>query len=957
LIPTLTETTFISLLFNHVPFYYEKCTFNMPFSQYISLGLPRDAWHNFQEVQYYERKRKKTITHIGFYKILQRKLDTLSDVNNKEVWDESKTMLFHASADMPATLPPLKLPITDILFTSKVGTITLQALWDTGALHGNYMSQQTYEKLLKEGVCMKISPVKIKILLADGISQCDSTFSCQLPVNFNIESTSHNIDLAFNVINDSTSNIHDVILGWPAITHELNSTFIQLLQSATTYGQLLPTDTMDTSSLNDSFLASVMSSMNAIWQADDELFESALPDKTPVSEEELELRGEDETNYLGDSYEAELTKYATLIDKQITPELLSHPGFREFISNTFIKRCVPREWSGLTDIEPVKMRFRDDMPSYFNNNPIPVAYKMRERFADATKQYIKYLYTTFSDYGWGHPCCLTPKPGGGWRLVVNFNGSAKDGRQGVNAYIEPPFQMRTKAMEALVGFMKKSFKFFGDMDLTRAFHQVVSHPETAKRLGVIFPDGVRIPKFLPEGCTPATSYLSIAMRELLGEFVNEGWLLVLFDNFLIGATDPADFLVKLKRVTAKAEKHQMVFNFAKCHFADNVESFFGMKIKSDGTYSLSKTRTDAIRILLTPTSASDMRSKLGVCNFAGTFVHDFAGLARNLYQTTTAKWNWKEPLDPKLQQEFITLRNACADAIDLSFPDFELPFVLRVDASADYVSSFLMQVRQIPEDQDSIPANLPPDIQKYIKEATITRQVDSREVPSSILSGIVPKPGMKLQYEVIATTSRKLTDIARRWTPQTEEMYAVVDAVKKLSAFLLGGPFILDTDNSNNLNWTSSTDIKTMHWVDYLSHFDIVRKRLLPRSSNLAADALTQVMKNNHPEVQSIHLMQVASWIEQVMQSPTENTQLCTLTASHFLQGIISNAMQDNEQRSAANIAEILVQLQSIPNAVTSLFNSAAIMSDTNESTHINGSLQPKNSKIQSHPLTSYTSL
>ena len=191
-----------------------------------------------------------------------------------------------------------------------------------------------------------------------------------------------------------------------------------------------------------------------------------------------------------------------------------------------------------------------------------------------------------------------------------------------------------------------------------------------------------------------------------------------------------------------------------------------------------------------------------------------------------------------------------------------------------------------------------------------------------MLSGIIPAPGYRLQYEVIATSSRKLSDIAKRWTPQAKEMYAVVDAVKKLAPFLLGGPFILDTDNSNNLNWSSSTDIKTMHWIDYLSAFDIVRKRLIPRSSNLAADAITQVMKSGNLEIHSVHLMEVAHLVEEIQKAPfNTNQSLSTIAASAMLQGVINNALLDKHYIAAAKVTDVLQRLHDIPDDIKSLFD------------------------------------
>lgn len=95
------------------------------------------------------------------------------------------------------------------------------------------------------------------------------------------------------------------------------------------------------------------------------------------------------------------------------------------------------------------------------------------------------------------------------------------------------------------------------------------------------------------------------------------------------------------------------------------------------------------------------------------------------------------------------------------------------------------------------------------------------------LSSFVPLPNHRQQYETLAVTSRKLSDVAMRaWTIQKKEMYAVVDATKKLSAFLRGGPFILDTGNNNMLNWDSSSDA---HWVDFIAAYYIVRKRHIPK--------------------------------------------------------------------------------------------------------------------------------
>ena len=793
-----------------------------------------------------KHREHSILSHSEYYKLLLQQQQ--AEASPRYTTEQSQLFALSTSSVSNASLSTngisdtiIPLPIIDVSFNhaSSNEKFIFKALLDTGAIDANYSTYYAYSCLQSYGCILEALPIHVIITLADKTSTCSATIKCLCSITIQVNNVSTSTQLWLHVINDTDCNdTHNIIIGWPTLTTSLITPFVTLLLEAKNQSVNTETSPLLT------HLSSLLQESPTLWQADPTLFESLIPDSHETAPEEL-ADITNQINYIGESYEQALLDYQAAVTKQVNPQLLANPKFKNFIENVFVECCVKLEWTGIQGIEPIKMRFTDNMPSTFNNVTIPVPFKMRHTFNKATAQYFKYQYTEVSDTGWAHPCFLTPKPGGGWRLVINYNGSKRDGSSGANAYIQSPSQLRTKAIEALIAFMHTHWLWLGDLDLMRAFHQLPLHPDTAVRLGVLFPDGVRIPKYLPEGCTPATAYLTIAMRELLGDFIKEGWLLVLFDNFLVGGISEDDFLTKLIRVHHKATQHGMIFNFNKCHFDNKVDSFFGLQVKANGKYTLSKTRTQAIRDLPMPNSRKDMMSVLGVLNFAGTFVPNFSKMAANLYKTTSVTWDWSKELDPQLQLELHILINAAANSIDLTFPDFSLPFIVRTDASDQATAGFLLQVRQVPVDLITADSNRPTEIIKYIKEAVPTSSVDNYNITTSTLEALKPREGFQNQYEVIAVCGTKLSEVAcRAWTPQHKEMFAVKDACEKFAPFLLGGPFIIDTDNNNNTNWRSSSDPKICHWAETINaKYDAVRRRCIPRAHNYPADTLTQLAK------------------------------------------------------------------------------------------------------------------
>ena len=86
-------------------------------------------------------------------------------------------------------------------------------------------------------------------------------------------------------------------------------------------------------------------------------------------------------------------------------------------------------------------------------------------------------------------------------------------------------------------------KFFVDLDMTNSFHQITLDMQSSLLLSVSTPWGLFRPKFLPEGVGPASGILQAIVHKIFADL--DGWIIVIFDNFLILADSYEDATAKL----------------------------------------------------------------------------------------------------------------------------------------------------------------------------------------------------------------------------------------------------------------------------------------------------------------------------------------------------------------------------------------------------------------------------
>ena len=117
--------------------------------------------------------------------------------------------------------------------------------------------------------------------------------------------------------------------------------------------------------------------------------------------------------------------------------------------------------------------------------------------------------------------------------------------------------------------------------------------------------------------------------------------------------------------------------------------YLGYVINKEGTQPDPK-KLAAVREWEPPTDVTGVRSFVAFRNYYRKFVQNFAEVARPIYFLTSKglKFTWTEKHD----KAFRTLKKRLLEAPILTFPNFELPFIIDTDARDTALGAVLSQV-------------------------------------------------------------------------------------------------------------------------------------------------------------------------------------------------------------------------------------------------------------------------
>ena len=627
-----------------------------------------------------------------------------------------------------------------------------EVLFDSGALHASYIS----EEFLLENLDILENYVKMHnscTIMAD-----KSKVQIKRKVSLNIEfvdstDTIHVLESDFLVMPKLS---YKIIVGLPDIVKKIGSLYKDMLDGAMVSELNMVQDLMEP------------------WTSTDPNNEAIEEINFPVP-----CAFTDALHYMEMSEEEARSEYFNLIESHVSKEMRENTDVVRYLQNEAISVFVPSNWNGINGIEPIEFKWKEDLPERMKPPTRPVNPRL---FANAKSEFERLKGYFYEDSDSPIASCLVIAPKATFPFIRFCGDYVK-----VNKYIisgHYPIPVVKHELSKII-----NYKLYVDIDLTNSYHQFKLGDITKRRLSVQTPWGQVQPMFMPEGVTPASGILQAAISTIFSDF--DEWTIRIFDNMLILAHDYADAFEKLKKVIARCKERNVVLKFSKTWIGFKEVNFFGFQCKHL-SYGLSEQRKSSIYAMVMPDSMKKMQSFLGTALFFSSFIPKYSEVTAPLHDMTKQDFNW----DPsKWTVDYVGIFNKFKDiliqACELFYPDYNLDWVLRCDASDVAVAVVLLQIK-------------------------------------------ILEDGTKV-HQPLGFASEKLSDVAKRWPIYEKELYSIVFGVKRFDYELRCKPFVVETDH-RNLQWLENSVVpKVMRWRIYLSSFNFLIRHI-PGKENRVAD-------------------------------------------------------------------------------------------------------------------------
>ena len=264
------------------------------------------------------------------------------------------------------------------------------------------------------------------------------------------------------------------------------------------------------------------------------------------------------------------------------------------------------------------------------------------------------------------------------------------------------------------------------------------------------------------------------------------------DDILIHGISQEEHDGRVRKVLQRLQEAGLTLN-EKCEFSRTSMRFLGHIISASGL-AVDPAKTAAIRDFPAPSSVTDLQRFLGMVNQLGKFLPGLAVMTeqlRGLLRKDTA-WMWEEPQ----QLAFENIKSQLTSSGILAHYDPKRPTIVAADASANGLGVVLLQT-----------------------------QDDGRRAP-------------------ICYASRSLTDTEGRYAVIEKEALAATWACEKMSDYILGLDFALETDHRPLVPLLSTKDLSKM--PPRILRFRLRMMRFNPRviyvpgKNQITADALSR---------------------------------------------------------------------------------------------------------------------
>ena len=372
---------------------------------------------------------------------------------------------------------------TGTIIVNTTGRLKLpNVLFDTGALHGSYISKDLVDKYRKN-MKSRIRNVSGEVVLGDSSTKVKVNERINLPVEFvDWKGKSYAAMIDFCVW--SMPGL-DAIIGLPDILDHFLGFLVDMLETS-----------------RDDHKSDLVKAVFSLEERYHDLVKPWTVEQDPESPEEAESYVPcDFTGplyYLSKPYEEVLEEYQAMFDEHVAEDWRKNTNVLKLLSTEKAKDVFcPAKWKGINGFEPLELQFKPEMPGEYKPAVRPINPRLYEDASIEFKRMEGYMYTD-SDSPIASPLVIAPKA---TKPFIRICGDYI----WVNRWLHVGHYYIPHVMKELE--KAAGYEYFMDLDLTNSFHQIKLGPITSNKLSVVTPWGLRRPVYLPEGVAPASGTL------------------------------------------------------------------------------------------------------------------------------------------------------------------------------------------------------------------------------------------------------------------------------------------------------------------------------------------------------------------------------------------------------------------------------------------------------------------
>jgi len=471
----------------------------------------------------------------------------------------------------------------------------------------------------------------------------------------------------------------------------------------------------------------------------------------PHCEKKLKSYGREETLPLRGCFQCEVSAGDTVLKtvdfvviKGRGPALLGketaiklgvlHIGVVHHVTEASIKDKYPQVFQGVGKLKDRKIKL------HIKEDATPVAQPLRRtpfQLTDKVESKVKELLDmdiiepVKSASGWVNPVVIVPKAKGDIRLCVDMRVANESIER-----VRHPIPTTDEILQTMNGST-----VFSKLDLKMGYHQLELEDDSRDITTFTCSAGLYRYKRLSFGINSASEQYQHEIQRVLTGLQGAANI---SDDIIVHGRGDADHDQNLEAAMQRVADSGLTLNPEKCQFKMPKLEFMGMLLSEKGI-GPTEARVEAVVNAREPSSASEVRSFLGLVNFSARFIPDLATISEPLRNLTKKDVPFKFGKPEK--EAFEKLKLALAESNTLAYYDPEAPTQVITDAG-----------------------------------------------PVGLGAVLVQKQGE--EYVAVSYASRSLTDCERRYSQTEKEALGIVWGCEKFHQYVYGmDRFDLITDH------------------------------------------------------------------------------------------------------------------------------------------------------------------